>query len=187
MKYTTIDDIENYLLINIETSFEPQVVKWVEQVEKYIDRFTGKNFKADTVVSARLYDGNGERSLLIDDCVAITKLEIDDVEVPSTDYFVYPANDERKNKIVLDGELFPEDHQNVKVTAKWGYSVAVPDDIAFVAMVLTAGIINFSNSSEGEVRSEAIGNYSVTYKDDKQMQDFDRAQEILKSNKKVFF
>jgi hypothetical protein len=60
----------------------------------------------------------------------------------------------------------------------------VPADIKFAATVLVAGIINYSADVAGEVKSMSLGGYSVTYKDEKQWQDFDRVSEILKLNKK---
>ena len=187
MKYTTIDEVENYLLINIETSFQPQVVKWIEQVEKHIDQRTGRNFVADDEDTERKYDGDGTDKLLIDDFVSISKVEIDETEIDSEDYYFYPANSECKNRIELDASLFSKGRQNVKITGKWGYSVAVPDDIMFAATVLVSGIINFSNQAEGEVRTMSIGSYSVTYKDKQEWQDFERVADILKGYKKFVF
>jgi hypothetical protein len=190
--YTTRQEVENYLLITIDASFYAQVDAWIESVEAYIDRRTGRNFVADVAASVRKYDGDGSNIQLIDDAVAITKVEVDDEEIvpdSSTEegYFAYPTNDLPKTKLETDGNLFAQGRQNVEVTAKWGYSVAVPTDIKRAATVFVAGIINFSDEGKGEVSSETIGAYSVSYKTTQERDDFNRAIETLKAYKKFTF
>ena len=178
--YTSIAKLENYLLLTIDTDFYEQIQNWIEQAESHIDRYTGRNFIADAVASEKVYDGDNSDTLLIDEAVEVTKVEVDDVE--KTTYYQYPANALPKRKIRLSDDVFARGMQNVSVTAKWGYSVACPADISFAAMVLVAGIINNSNN-DGDVQSEKIGNYQVSYSS-KGMDDFAKAGEILNSYKK---
>lgn len=187
--YTTEAEVENYLLIDIDSWFSTQITGWIEVVEKFIDNLTGRNFKADTTASEKLYDGDGSNSLLIDDCVEITKLEIDEQELKEVDeeFYAYPANDECKDEIQLPSAVFTEGYQNVAVTAKWGFSVAVPADIKFAATVLLAGIINQSLPHEGEVQSMSVGSFQVSYKTEQQQSDYDKAMKILESYKKFTF
>ena len=197
--YTTRQQIENYLLITIDSSFHSQVDSWIEQIEKYIDQVTGRNFVADSVATERLYDGNNANILPIDDCVSITKVEQGDGSMSSVssqwdelikdeDYMEYPANHTADGLPISElrtlGFVFYRGFQNVKIKAKWGYSVTVPLDIMTIATVLVSGIINYSFSAEGEVKSMSIGRYTVTYKDEKQWQDFDRVKGILEYYKK---
>jgi len=189
--YTTVVKIENYLLTNVAAYFHTQVEEWIASMENYVEKITGRVFIADTVASTRKYDGldvsetfptAGANDLYIDDCVSVTSLYIEDNLIDPTDYVLYPANELPKTRIRLledSGESFMAGEQEIDVTAKWGYSVAVPSDIEFATTVLTSGIVNYSNLAEGEVKSENIGSYSVTYKDEKQWQDFERAKEIL--------
>ena len=189
--YTSRQQIENYLLITVDPSFYTQINSWIEQIETYIDKTTGRNFIADTVASAKLYDGDGTSELLIDDCVDVTEVKIDDdvlVEGTDEDYLVYPANDLPKTKIKLLNDIFSHyNRQTISITGKWGYSVAVPTDITMVATVLVAGMVNYSLNAEGEIKSRSIGTYSVTFKDEKQWQDFDRVQKVLDYYKKYKF
>lgn len=185
--YTNLTTIENYLLTIIDSSFVGQIEEWIADVEKYIDMKTGRNFIADTVATAKKYDGDNSRSILIDDCVEITEVKIGTDPALSVavsgeeDYFLYPANDVPKTKIKLTGGIFPSwPMQCVSVKAKWGFSVDVPADIRQAATVLVAGIINYSLNADGEVKSMSIGRYTVTYKDEKQWQDFDRLEEVFK-------
>ena len=195
-KYTNVGEIENYLLITIADTFKAQVEAWIDIVESYIDKYTSRNFKADAVATTKKYEVEGlaenfgtvvKRDLFIDDCVEIAELKIDNEVVAVSDYLIYPANELPKTRIVLDddsGLSFKVGQQNIEVKAKWGYSVSPPNDIVFVATVLVAGIINYGKGLSS-VRSEAIGNYSVTYGDEISWQDFQRAKEILDSYKKL--
>jgi hypothetical protein len=185
--YTSKTAVENYLLITIDDTFDTQITAWIESIEMFIDRYTDRNFVADGTASEQLYDGNGKTSMLIDDCVEVTTVTIDDTEVDEDDYLLYPANTERKNKIQLTTTYFSRDHQNITIEAKWGYSVECPADITLAATIFVAGIINFSNDAKGKVRSETIGRYSVSYDTDRGWQDFNRAKDILNSYKKFSF
>jgi hypothetical protein len=193
--YTTIAQIQNYLLTDVDLAFQPQVESWIDQIENYIDQQTDRNFVADTVASIKSYDGNGLDEIAIDDCVSVTKVEVYDTEgnvvldtlVAGTDYFLLPNNELPKQSIKLYGYRFTKGIQNIKVTAKWGYSVAVPSSIMFAATVLVANIINFSNQSDGEIQSLSVGSYNVSFKDQAKRDDFERVPDILDSYKKYDF
>lgn len=196
--YCAKEDIENYTLTTIDVSFDRTIASWIEVIEGFIDNETGRNFKADTVASKRYFDGNGETDLYIDECIEISGLKIynslgDVVHelTKDTHYLVYPYNELPIRKVLLKyynplGFLrFYKGQKNIEVNAKWGYSESVPAQIKFACMVLVAGIVNYSNNSEGEIKSEKIGDaYSVTYKDD-QWKDYETAKEIIKSFTKI--
>lgn len=186
--YTTIQDIENYTLTEILDTFEPNVTNWIAMMEAYIEKKTGRVFIADGTASARYFSGNGRGEIEIDDAVAVTAIEsYDDYGALyhtflNTEYAVQPYNSlpiRRVEVLPVSDYYFDRGQRNVKVTAKWGYTVAVPPLISFATMVLVAGIINFSNNADGEISAERIGEYSVTYKNDKEWADFDRAKEII--------
>ncbi|MDD5068484.1 MAG: hypothetical protein PHN89_02710 [Candidatus Pacebacteria bacterium] len=187
--YTTIEKVENYLLTEIAENFEYQITDWMIQVEDMIDQRTGRNFVADAAATEKSYDGDGSNELLIDDCVDITKLEIlttdgetvyDDL-VKDVDYFLEPSNELPKQSIRLYGYRFIKGIQNIKVTAKWGYSAAPPSSIVFAATVLLSNIINYSNQSQGEINTLNVGACSVSFKDQAKRDDFERVEEILES------
>lgn len=186
---TTIQKVEDYLVIDIEASFESKVQQFIDAVTTYIERYTGRKFSVDEEASARIFDGDGSDEIYIDDADEITKVEVsygfgsEFTEV--TDYYTYPSNTKPITKIILPYTYFWEGNQNVKVNAKWGYGENVPDDLSFAATILVAGIINSSNTHEGEVQSETIGRYSVTYRTgSNQETDFKTAKEILKTYKR---
>lgn len=195
--YTTRQQIENYLLITIDPSFYTQVDNWIEEIEDYIDQITGRNFVADSADAVRYYDGDNSASLLIDDAVSISEIKIGDNDalVADTtpldadgDFILYPANRLPISKIQLRASSFPSTPLRcIKVTGKFGYSVAAPADIMQAATILVAGIINYSWNAEGEVSSMTIGRYSVTYKTDQSWKDFERVPDILKHYRKFTF
>jgi hypothetical protein len=178
---TTIEKIESYLLITIDADFKSKVEEFIAAVTAYIERYTGRTFSVDSAVSERIYDGTGTSELFIDDAVEVTEVKIGDTVLDESDYRLYPANRFPKTRIILPYKRFYEGAQNVAVTAKWGYGEEIPADLSFAATVLVAGIINASNSHDGEIQSETIGRYSVTYKTGSgQEHDFANAQKILK-------
>jgi len=187
--YTNKGQIENYLLTTVNAIFHEQLNDWIAMMETHIDKATGRNFIADTVATEKLYDGNGENELLVDDFIGTPTIEINGVELASDQYLVYPANTEKKNIIKrVSGSIWAKDDQSIGVTAKWGYSEEVPNDIIFATTVLVAGIINYSSKdSQGQISTKTVGRYSVTYKDKKQWQDFEQIDKIIKSYKKFSF
>ena len=185
MSYADKQDVENYLTIDIDTSFDSQVTTWANAVDRYIDRYTSKNFE-ETNKEVRYFDGSGESELWVDDFTSISSLEI--LEVGSTDiqksltqgkdndYIIYPYNENPKYKIELTPEAdlgalgeagtFPSGDKRVKVEAKWGHDTEVPDDINLAATILLSGIIE-EGLEGGKVVSESLGDYSVQYAQDK--------------------
>lgn len=180
---TTIEKIESYLLITIDEDFYPKVEEYIAAVTAYIERYTGRTFGYDAEAEAtpKIYDGNDSSELFIDDALEIAEVKIGDTVLEESDYRLYPSNRLPKTRIILPLKTFAWGAQNVTVTAKWGYSETVPADLAFAATVMVSGIINSSNSHEGEIQSETVGRYSVTYRaGSNQENDFKSAMKILK-------
>jgi len=188
--YTSKINLERYTLQTIDVSFDTQITAWIESIEKFIEKFTGRIFIADTTASEKVYDGEGGSKQKFDEFISLTKVEIGEdtkTEIESDNYRIYPNNDERKNKIQLKENYFTKGYQNVTITAKWGYSINCPADLTLAATTLLAGIINYSNDAKGKIRSESIGRYTVAYTDDQGWQDFKRAMMILNSYKQFHF
>ena len=188
--YTSKQALENYTLQTIDTSFDTQINSWIESIEGFIGRYTGRIFIADTTASEKTYDGEGGSEQKFDEFISLTKVEIGEdtkTEITSDNYRIYPNNEERKNKVQLKENYFTKGYQNVTITAKWGYSIACPAELTLAATTLLAGVINYSNNAKGKIRSESIGRYTVAYTDDQGWQDFKRAMMILDSHKKFHF
>lgn len=200
--YTTEEILENYILNDIDATFSDQIDSWIAGIEKFIDGYTGRNFIADESATARKYDGDDTNELLIDDAVEITKVEVgndgyggsfDELSAGGADgYFLYPENYSVRGlpvrKIVLNSRRWPAGAQNNQITAKWGFSATVPADIQFAATVFVAGVLNQHRQGGDEIKSEKIGNYTVTYNTDKGQNsfgDFSKAKEILDRYRKL--
>lgn len=195
-RYTTDYLISTYL---DEDVADEKVTPFVLATQKYIEQYTGRVFKADTAATERSYDGNGRQYLLIDDCVEVTVVKVGNdqwgdsqstISASGTDrYYTLPTNNTAEevpiNKIGLRTRRFTYGHANHTITAKWGYSTAVPEDVQFAATVLASGMY-YQNRGEntGAVKSEKIGEYSVSYADQQGFSDVQTAKAILDSYKK---
>ena len=196
--YTTKTKIESFLLITVDESFDDQVDNFIEDVEDFIDEYTGRNFVADEEASERLYNGNNTNELEIDDCIEVETVELgtDDYgtsfnELAETDYVFLPANAIAKGfpikAIHLKTEIFTKGLQNHRITARWGYSEEAPGPISMAATILAAHIWKFGRGGiSGGITQEKIGNYSVSYDSDKDKMDYDRALAILDKYKRYY-
>jgi len=190
--YTTESKLEKYLNVDIT---DGDAENFILAAQAYIESLTGRNFKADSEASSRLYEGNDRRDLIIDDCVEVTKVEVGSnmwgdsfTEVDNSgstpEYYLIPPNYEERGvpirKIGLRHRTWIFGHANHRITAKWGYSASVPEDISFAATVIASGMY-YQNRGEntGAIKSEKIGEYSVTYADQKGYSDLERAKTIL--------
>lgn len=171
--YTSRELIENYLGYDIDSGFYDQIDEWIEEVEKYIDNLARTTFVAEQ--GEYYYDGKDTDLLLIDDFTSIDSVELDDEEIEAEGY---PKNTPYYG-IYYEDE-FDEGIQNVKVTGKKGFSDSVPKDIQKAATILASGLIK----KEGSVQQERLGDYTVQYKEDSGITDFDNALNIIKSYQK---
>jgi len=175
--YTTKEKIENYLMTNIDSSFDTQITNWISAAQLYINNYVGKSdgFE-ETVESIKYYDGNGERELDIDECIEITSIEIlesngTDVEYTlsegqENDYITWPYNELPIYRLrltnVAEVGSFNKGKKRIKITAKWGHSSTVPKDVELVATILTSSAIE-PGLKGGKIKSEKLGDYSVAF------------------------
>ena len=177
--YTTEAKLNAFLGITIVTGEADDAIN--EAVD-LIDKLTGRNFIADTEASTRLFDGNDNDHLPIDECVSISKVEKGDnyygdtfteisefVQGSNTaGYKELPVNYSEEaipiRRIFLRGYLWLKGKFNNRITAKWGYSATVPQAIALATTILASGIYMYNKGgASGNVKSEKIGLYSVAY------------------------
>lgn len=133
--------------------------EWLGWVDDYIDRFTGLKF-GDAIVFDIKLDGNDLDWIFIPHypIQSITLLKIGDTEIDSPDYKFYATG-----RISLENNYFVKGLQNIQVTGTYGFS-AVPGVVEQIATVLTVGICYAAKDGKSpDVKSERIGDYSVTY------------------------
>lgn len=187
IEYTTKEAVENYILKTIDDGFDVQLTEWIKAMSNYIENVTKRRIFRSTPETFK-YDGDGSSLLVISDCNTITEVKVDDtVMVLDTDYFTYPKNKGYTSRIVLDGWRFTKGLSNVSVTAKQGMSATLPSDIKFACTVLVAGIINNQLFNDKKGTTERIGGYSISYKDDQQVKDYQEANRILDGYKRITF
>lgn len=172
--YTTKSKVEKYLNVDISDSFNTQVNEWITSVKKWIDKYCGKTFESSS--SVKYYDGCGSRILDIDDCSSVPTeiliLNADGTtgsiltEGASNDYLVYPRNEGVKNQIRLVAGSrignFPMRDSSVKITAPFGFSEIVPDDVSLIATKLVGEIIK-EGLKGGKLASITLGDYSADF------------------------
>ena len=176
MEYTTEAKIEQYLQISIDDSISASVTDWIKWVSAYIDLFTGTTF--ESAVATKYYDVKESTSqLFIDNCTAITSIQLLDVDgdvedtlTENSDFWMYPLNDATKNEVRLDPyglyASFPYiGSKKVKVTGTFGTGATTPPEIEMVATQMVGDIINQSTSKARGKKSETLGEYSVTFED----------------------
>lgn len=195
--YTTELKLETFLNEAITTG---QANDYILATQDFIDKYTQRNFKADTSASIKLYDGNDTPNLLIDDCVEISEVKRgldeygDQFETISaggyTGYYTLPnntASGKPINEVHLRGRNWVTGLRNCSIKAKWGFSTAVPDDVSFAATIIAAGMYKFyRGGGSGNIKSEAIGNYSVSYDTKTGWDEYERARKILNNYKRFY-
>lgn len=179
--YCTEDDVEAFIQVDIDTTvLGDQVFKnWLIWVEKFIDDYTGQNFKV-TADETLYLNGTGRRDIYLPrfPVISITSLEILDTNnvwkaQVRNEYLPLNAgyeNLKNKGQLILDPNqvissdpgMFPKGTQNIKITGKFGY-VTPPPDINFAAAFLVGEVINHVYQHPSEVQSERLGQYQVSY------------------------
>jgi hypothetical protein len=168
----TKTELEQYTLKEINNAFDGAIERWTEQMTKYIETYTGREFRIPDEETTRLFDGTGTREVIVGDCYDIDGVTIDGAEI---DVIAYPANTAQKYKITAN-QTFKRGRQNVAVTAKFGFE-AIPEDVKFACLVLVAGIVNVQVNAHKS--SEKIGNYAVAYSTEAQEADHKQAMQTL--------
>ena len=194
--YTTEAKVNTFLNTTVTAGVLDDIIL---AVQKFIEEYTGRNFKADSEASARLYDGNDSQELVIDDCIEVSTVEVGNnnygdtfttIGTSGTDrYYTLPNNNDVDGvpirKLHLRSRTFLSGFQNHRITAKWGYSENVPDDVSHVATVLVSSIYKFGRSGAvGGVKTRKIDKYTITFGNDNDLAEFNRALEILDNYKK---
>lgn len=188
-QYTTVENIESYLLIEIEAAFEPEIVQWIEAISLYMDFLANRTLMAGAVDEIYKFDGIGGSQLSVADIQSITSVVVDGVTIATENYYLYPSNSTPKSRIVLQNTSFINGRQNISITGKFGQYAdgALPADLTLAATILTAGVVNHGQAKGRKVQSETIGRYSVSYATEKGWNDYERAMHIVRSHRRFSF
>jgi hypothetical protein len=180
-EYTTKEAVENYLLRNIDSSFNDQITEWIIAMSLQVDKICNRQmYRAEE--ETYVYDGDGTDMIMIKDCCDISAVTVDGVEKT---VYKYPVNKEYASRIRLDGDTFTKGLQNVAVTGIQAMSATLQEDVKYACTVMVAGICNAQIFNEKQGTTERIGNYQITYKDDAQKTDYERAVSALSKYKRI--
>lgn len=180
-KYTDKTSVEEYLIKNIDVSYNSQVDMWIVAMSRYIDRFCNRTIFRETEETFK-YDGDGSEILHIGDCIDPTvKIGDQDIEVVT-----YPSNKPYASRIVRkDGARWPKGLQNVEVTGVQAMNLYLPDDIKYACTILVAGIVRDQLFGEKSGTSEKIDGYSITYNSERDKSDIATAMKVLSGYKRI--
>lgn len=190
MNYTTETAVENYLTLAIDDSFT-ELAEWISAQSRFMDRKCNRKLVAHESEEIKI-DGNNASSIVIPECAEISTVEVDEVDI-TAQVLAYPTTQVAKNELKLNGSYFTRGLQNVAINGKFGMFPAsdaddiasVPDDLQFACTVLVAGIVNNSANNRDAVKSEKVGQYSVTYNDPKQRKDYVQAMNTLAQYRRI--
>jgi hypothetical protein len=152
MSYATLINLKNYLGIDTDTD-DSLLFDLLDRAEGIVDAYTGRKFEA---ITATKYfgqsDTNGaDLSLWGYDLLSVTKLTNGDgVEIASSDYRLFPRNDDPKWLIKLNDTKsweFSTPDSGIVVEGTWGYSTSVPADITHACIRLAAFIYRQKDTS----------------------------------------
>lgn len=173
MALFTEGDIENYTAIDIDSSFSTWITFLIAAVTEYVEKYCGIDFE-NTASAEKYYDGPGTNELLIDEAQSLSALVIYDIDgnqihslTENDDYYLYPLNDDIKNRIVLTrtGKItnFPSWNRSIKATGVFGHA-SVPTPVKLVAIKIAAKFLEKAVKG-GEADSEKLGDYTIDYKE----------------------
>lgn len=152
---TTVELMDEMPDVEWSGKYEPLLEGLILRASRLIDRITGREEGAYQVAAAttRTFDGSGQRFQWVDEMAeAPTAVAVDESGTLSytawagSDYMAWPYNAAAKGLPYLRLDIdqlngtkvawwsFP---RSVRVTAKWGYSVAVPSAVQQAVIVQT--------------------------------------------------
>lgn len=170
MSYFNEGDLENFILQDIDSNYSTWITSVISMVENYIDQYCGTDFE-NSNSSDRYFDGTGSDEITIGPVSSITTVQFlnitggIDATLADTDWNLYPLNDSSKYILKLSAggnhPSFPSFGKSVKITGIFG-STTVPAAVKLAAIQLAARIIN-NGLRGGQVSSETLGSYNVSY------------------------
>lgn len=172
--YTTTEKVESHLGRALTEDEADLIDDVIETVSHSIDVYTGRSWLSvdcdGSETEERLYDGNGQKELFIDDFSDIESVKLLDYSgnislelTNATDYILYPLNKTTKQSIRLRNYHFAEGAGNVIITAQFS-SGDVPTPVITACTGLVANFL-LSMGSTGLYKKETIEGYSYELAD----------------------
>lgn len=182
MNYCDLAFLRNF--ITIEAADEAKFNLLIGVASRICDNYTGRTLvtNADTTKTFSNKFAN-VNEVLIGECHDVSTVSVDGEEI---DFVALPTERERKLSIYNSDNAFTSGVGHIDVTAKFAkYVDEVPEQIQFATAWVVIGLNNFAiaGGDNDDIKSEKIGDYTVTYKDKEQESNFTTAKGILDSEK----
>lgn len=178
--YTTKQAVENYIEQQISNDFTTQLEAYISAMSEYCDQLAGYPIYRDTETT-HLYDGNGRQDMVIGPVHSITEVKVNDEVVTPLQV---PYNSDIKTQ--LKGS-FPHGQANVEVTGKYSLTKTLPEQVTHACTVFVGILLKQVKDQRGGVKSEKIGEYSVTFMSDQERLDYQQAKETIKAYRRISF
>lgn len=153
MGYATLTQVKDYLGVSTTVVDDNLLGDLISRAEGLIDAYTGRKFEAATETRYYTVDDTDGQDLLLygEDLLTVTKLTNGDgVEILSSNYRLFPRNDNPKWVIRLDESQswsWSDGDSEVSVAGTWGYSTTAPADIEHACVRLTAFLYRQKDNS----------------------------------------
>lgn len=183
MNYTTITAVQNYLKTDVAAGFEDQVTEYIQAVSARADKIAGHPIYRTTAADFT-YDGTGTSELVVKPVHTITAVTVDGVAVTPVQY---PLNSDTKTELRLRNQVFTLDMANVVVTGTHCLEKTLPNDLTHACTILVAGMVRNVKDQSAGLKSEKIGEYSVSYATDEERGDLQWANKVLESYRRIAF
>lgn len=179
----TLDDTKTFLGITNNTQDE-KLKMLINMATDYIESQTGRRF-VSTVHTNEEFDGSGTFNLTLNHpIVSFTQLQVNSnfdnsdnwQTVDSSEYWIdnetgiitkissfSDFDEENENGEALSDLGFQRGKNKYRATYTSGYST-VPYDLQFACMTIVGNLLN-SGATGGAIKSESLGDHSVTYQD----------------------
>jgi len=181
--YCTKANIQNYLQQTLEVTFDTQLNAYIAAMSEHCDELAGFPIYR-TTPTERLYDGSGLSNQQIDHVHTITEVTVDDIAVTP---FQIPYNSDIKTQLIFKDNIFTNDVANVSVTGVHCLKKTLPAAVAHACTVFVAILLKQVKDQRGGVKSEKIGEYSVSYMTDEERLDYNMAVEAVKAYRPITF
>ena len=149
-----------------DTTDDDELIRKLTTASRRIDRDTGRRFWCDKTASARTYEIQHERKILIDDMSTTTGVIVEIgvgpsfSSVDSTLYRFRPDNAIARSRVpfVVEASTWYQWRLNwqLRVTAIWGWP-AVPDEITEACLLLASRLFRRKDSPEGVAGFSDLG------------------------------
>ncbi len=178
MAHITLDDLKRYLGgglyqldddDNVMATDDDTLLQ--ELLDAASDRVTelagGRTFALpDADATRSFYPEPAARGWVIHfdaDLQRVTSVQIGTRTIPAADYQLLPLNETPRTGLQLTDDLMPSAEVLVKVTGRWAYSEAVPDDVQMATRRLAAYYYRERSSQEFEVQgNDEIGEKRIS-------------------------